>query len=252
MNTSGKVKILVLLILAILFLVLYTIPPSKTDVFFPSLSAFVAGFVGVFLKSLLSTGISKERYNRPSWNDKFFRSSNPLSNYVFVSSIFIVIGFCALIKTEIVFQGTNLMGVVSLSFGISILLATYLTYFLFKSSGNIIGKWKREGNPSGDKELGDTNYNWANIMFNSDTTFSIGANNDEKYLGVSLAEWHGGKDLKGKWRIEKHRLFLKSEGLPTNFLLIYEIIQLTSNKLILLSSLAKGDPTKHITYSRNK
>jgi hypothetical protein len=252
MTTSGKVKTLALLVLAILSLVLYTIPLSKTDVFFPSLSAFVTGFVGVLLKLLLSKGISKQQYNLPSLNDKFFGSGNPLSNYLFFALFLIVIGLCALIKTGIVFHGPNLIGIVSLSFGISILLATYLSYFLFKSSGSITGKWRREGNSSTDKELSNRNYYFADITFNSDTTFSITANNDEQYLGVSLAEWHGGRDLKGKWRIEKKQVFLKSEGLPTNFSLIYEIVQLTSNRLILSSPLAKGDATKYVTYSRNK
>jgi hypothetical protein len=249
MNSSGKIKILALLILAILSLTLYTMPPSNTDVFFPSLSAFVTGFIGVLLISFLKTVISKKRYGLPSWNDKLFRNTNPLSNYIFASLFFIVIGLCSLIKSRIVFQGVNLMSIVSISFGVSILLATYLSYFLFKSSsGNIIGKWQREENLNAEKESSDTNY-WASITFNSDTTFSIAANNEEKHLGVSLAEWFGGSDLKGKWRIEKKQLFLKSEGLSTNFFSSYDIIQLTSGKLILLS---KGDTSKPITYSRKK
>jgi hypothetical protein len=146
---------------------------------------------------------------------------------------------------------------VCLIFGISIFAGTYLSYFASRSnilfrSNSIVGRWKREANPDFGKDLEDTNYNWANITFNSDTSFSIAGNQDEKYLGVSISEWHGGKDLKGKWRIEKNQLFLKSEGLPTNFFLIYEIIQVTSNRLALLSSLEKGDATKHIIYSRNK
>ena len=137
MTKAGKIKTLILGLLAIANLALYTSPVSKTEVTYLALSGFLTGFIGVLLKSLLNVAISKERYQRPSWNDKLLNSGNVLSNYLFVSMFFTIIGLCIAVKTGIIFRGISLPGAVSFSFGLGILIATYLSFALFKSRLNL-------------------------------------------------------------------------------------------------------------------
>lgn len=137
MTKAGKIKTLILGLFAIANLALYTSPVSKTEITYLALSGFLTGFIGGLLKSVRNVAISKQRYQRPSWNDKFFRSGNVLSNYLFVSMFFIIIGLCIVIKTVIIYGGISLPGAISLSFGLGILIATYLSFIFFRSGLNL-------------------------------------------------------------------------------------------------------------------
>lgn len=133
-------------------------------------------------------------------------------------------------------------------------LAVFLLFLVVTLLGcnkpQVIGKWKREFGPELEKEFGPEINGFGNLTLNADSTYLIAGDGHKDTAGDSIPGWHVGHDQRGKWRLEKDKLFLKLENLEPGIYLGYDIIELTRKKLVLLSPFDKGDTTKYIVYSR--
>jgi hypothetical protein len=58
-----------------------------------------------------------------------------------------------------------------------------------------------------------------------------------RQVNDTISGWHVGGPLKGTWRLEGNHLLLFFGDLPFQFPLRYEIVQLTDDRLVLLSNL---------------
>lgn len=117
----------------------------------------------------------------------------------------------------------------------------------------IVGKWERQSNDSLEKVFNGNKPNWGDITFLPDSTFTIHGDSRKDTSSASVPGWHVGGQVKGKYRIEEHHLYLTPEDWNKPlFSLNYQIIELTKRKLVLLSTFDKGDTTKYIIYSRNE
>ena len=130
MSRIGKIKIYILLVLAVANLILYNGPASKTELVYLLLPGLLLGILGLPIILLFNTIILKRRYDKPSWNDKLFRRNKALSDYLFWSLFFLLMGLCISIKTAIKYNAFSEPGIMSFSFGIGIFIGVYLTYFI--------------------------------------------------------------------------------------------------------------------------
>ena len=79
----------------------------------------------------------------------------------------------------------------------------------------------------------------------------IGEDTNEPIVHDTVPGWHVGGKMTGNWRVEDNTLLLHLAEIEQPVYLRYEIIQLTSERLVLLSSFNKGDTTKYIVFHRN-
>ncbi len=126
LNRIGKIKILVLFLLALPNLFLGT-PQQPIEIsifsFFPLV---FAAFAIPFLSFVTST-ISGQPITNPSWNDNPFNTKKRLSFFQFAAYFFIAIGLSMIIGAAIRSQGFNSFGLMSVNFGIGILIGIRLT-----------------------------------------------------------------------------------------------------------------------------
>ena len=126
----------------------------------------------------------------------------------------------------------------------------FLCIFLIGCSDpDILGEWKREVNPIDKDDSLFMNSGWGDITFNGDSTFAITGDTTTTVV-QSVNGWHAGGMIKGRWRIEGGSLLLHTSELPAAFDLRYQILLLTTKRLIILSAFARNDTTKSIKYSR--
>lgn len=113
----------------------------------------------------------------------------------------------------------------------------------------IIGEWKRELSPIEVSDSQFINSSWGDITFNRDSTFAISGDTNTM-VDNSVPGWHVGGPIKGRWRIEENYLLLHTDDFPALFDLRYQIIELTSQRLVILSAFDKNDTAKTIKYTK--
>ena len=133
-------------------------------------------------------------------------------------------------------------------------LLSFIFCLLFSNCKNteITGKWKPEIHPSYKQSLESGQSSWGDLILNSDSTFVIEGDTSEPRLNNTVPGWHVGGRIKGNWRLDGNSLTFHMDDIERPYYLSYEIIHLTSTRLVLLSSFEKGDTTKYMVYSRSK
>lgn len=132
-----------------------------------------------------------------------------------------------------------------------IILILSVSCFNSRKGNGIVGKWNRQNKDTLGRIVESEKGDWGDISFLKDSTFIINGNQQEDTSTVSVPGWHIGGAVKGKYRINENHLALELgewERIP--FSLNFEIIELTRDKLVLLSAFNKGDTTKYIVYFR--
>ena len=128
---AGKTKI-VLLVIFCLPSIFSKMPPGNFGILYSVLPGLIFGSVMIPLFMLLNRSLFKKEYDKPSWNDNLFKKNKTLSWNQFFAFFFISIGFCITVKTAIHYKSLSEIGMTSLSFGLGILIGTYISIFMLQ------------------------------------------------------------------------------------------------------------------------
>lgn len=129
-NKTGKIKaaILVLCALPNLFL------PIETKPQLPALAILVPLIFGIVATPLITRAARGREIIKPNWNDNPLKLKRPLSFFHFGAHFFIVIGLSVLISSGIKHKILSEYGLISLFYGLGILVGIQLTLYWNKRS----------------------------------------------------------------------------------------------------------------------
>jgi hypothetical protein len=132
----------------------------------------------------------------------------------------------------------------------SVLLILILSIFLSacKTNVDIVGEWKREVGP----EFTNASMGCGNLSINSDSTFKLHGEESEMKIVDTIPGWHTGGSIKGKWQVEKNHLLFYLDEMGTKIPIRYEIVELTANRLVMLSTLPGNDTIRYSKLIREK
>lgn len=131
-NKTGKVKAIILAVLALPNLVL-PIAVKGEKGFLSILLPFVSASIAILFIAKFNEVFLKREIIKPTWNDNPLNLKRPLSFFHFGSFFFITVGLSVLLGTGIKFQMLSFVGLSAISFGLGILEGIWLTLKWTKS-----------------------------------------------------------------------------------------------------------------------
>ncbi|MES2379456.1 MAG: hypothetical protein V4538_00340 [Bacteroidota bacterium] len=125
-NKTGKVKAIILAVLALPNLVL-PIAVQGEKGFLSILLPFVFGSIAILFIAKFNEVFLKREIIKPTWNDNPLTLKRPLSFFHFGSFFFITVGLSILLGSGIKFQMLSFVGLSAISFGLGMLAGIWLT-----------------------------------------------------------------------------------------------------------------------------
>lgn len=130
-NKTGKIKTVILVIIAILSLL---IPVCETEeegielILIP----LVFGSIAIPLILRFNRAVLGLEITKPTWNDNPLALKRPLGFFHFGSLFFLTVGLSIILGTAIKFHTLCFFGLTAISFGIGILIGIWLTLKMIK------------------------------------------------------------------------------------------------------------------------
>jgi len=125
-NKTGKIKAIILLLIAILNLVMPFGATGEKDLA-TILMPLIFGSVILPLIAKFNEVVLGREIIKPNWNDNPFDIKLPLSFFYFGSLLLIAVGLSMILGTGIKYRMLNFFGFTPISFGIGILIGIWLT-----------------------------------------------------------------------------------------------------------------------------
>jgi len=132
MNKTGKIKAIILGLIC-LPNIIKPIGAQTNMSFLSILMPLIFGVVAIPLIMKINATIFRQVIERPTWNDKPIPFKKPLSFFHFGAFFFLTLGISMIIGTLIKYQQLNKFGLLTISFGIGILLGIQLLLKITKT-----------------------------------------------------------------------------------------------------------------------
>jgi hypothetical protein len=125
-NKIGKIKAIILLIIALLNL---ATPFQSPEILGFGMVIIPCVMASLSIPLLLKMKITLQDWEivKPSWNDNPLSLKKPISSFQFAAFFFLAIGISLIISTGIKFHTLNIIGLSIISFGIGLFLGIFLT-----------------------------------------------------------------------------------------------------------------------------
>jgi hypothetical protein len=124
LNTTGKIKAIVIGLLAVMSLLSPMKVPGRLET---ALAPLIIGIIMIPIIAKFNQFFLNKEIIKPTWNDNPFVMKRPLIMFHTFSIFFLVSGLSMVIGTGIKYQELNILGLTSVSFGIGLIIGIWLT-----------------------------------------------------------------------------------------------------------------------------
>jgi hypothetical protein len=125
-NTTGKIKAIVIGLLAVMSLFNPLRVNGRLET---ALAPFIIGIIMIPLIAKFNQFFLNKEIVKPIWNDNPFVMKRPLIMFHTFSIFFLVSGLSMVIGTGVKYQELNVLGLTAISFGLGMILGIRLTRF---------------------------------------------------------------------------------------------------------------------------
>lgn len=127
MNNTGKIKIALLSVCALVNIIMPIGAPKGQSFLFSLLVPIIFGVFATPIIVKMNSAFAPGKIENPNWNDNVFSFRKPLSFFQFGAFFFLLTGFGVIIGTALKYHKLNIVGLGSLAYGLGIFIGIKLT-----------------------------------------------------------------------------------------------------------------------------